>query len=64
MGPIFFSRGYFVGPKSFLGGILWVQNFFSGISWVWNSRGCFVGSKFSRGCFIGSEIFLVDISWV
>ena len=61
----FFSRGYFVGPKFFLVGILWVKIF---------SHGYFVGPKFfsqvfraetfSRGCFMGPRCFLVGISWV
>ena len=51
-----FPRGYFVGPKYFPVGILWVSNF---LSWV------FRGSQFfSRGYFVGPKFFLVGISLV
>ena len=50
-----FFRGYFVGLKSFLVLISWVQNFRV------NIRGSEI---FSRGYFVGQNFFLVSISWV
>ena len=46
-----FSRGYFVGLKCFLVGILWVQSFFSGVLY---------GSKyFPRGYFVDHVVNFV-----
>ena len=54
-GSNIFSRGYFVAPKFFFVGILWLRNFFS---WVFRRSEIFLwlfcGSKF---------FFLVLISW-
>ena len=70
-----FSRGYFVGPRFFIVGRLWVQEFFS---WVFCgfktfSGEYFVGPRFllvgdlwiqcffSRGYVLGSKLFLLGI---
>ena len=49
-GSKIYSREYFVGPKFFPVGILWVQNFFSGV---------LSGHSF---IFVGPKIFFVGVS--